>query len=485
MSVRIAALWSMGAQYLSFIIQFVVSVLISRFFLTPAEVGLFSIALAATQLLAVLQEFGLTRYISGREALSNDELRTCASVALIFAWGVAAFVVLLAWPIAAFYGEVRLFQLMLILAGSYLFVPFSVVPSAMLAREMDFRSLFFVNAGSAFVGGITALCLAALGFSAASLAWALIAQAATRALISHWRKPVPLPIPLRLTGAVPIIKFGTEASTLYITGAMGVRTPDLIIGKLISLQAVGLFSRATSLAAQLVTLASGAIGAIFYPAFARLRDRGEPFAPAYYRVAAAYTALIWATMAGLAYGAEPLIQAVYGEKWIGTVPLLRWIALSEFLFVMLPLHVDLPMLMGRTKKLIILNLLDTSASLAFLAVASTKGVEVAAISRLFYGVAWFGLYARFLHEIVAFRWKTLFVIYLKSGLAALFAILPMFLAFQFWVGPSQMTFSQLALVSALGGLTWLASLWLLKHPVFLEFEALGNPAFRKLRSVIQ
>lgn len=40
-SIRGAALWSIGSQYIAFSIQFVVSVLISRFFLTPPEMGLY------------------------------------------------------------------------------------------------------------------------------------------------------------------------------------------------------------------------------------------------------------------------------------------------------------------------------------------------------------------------------------------------------------------------------------------------------------
>ncbi len=45
MSVRGAALWSMSGQYLVFATQFVVSVVISRFFLAPEEVGLWAAAL--------------------------------------------------------------------------------------------------------------------------------------------------------------------------------------------------------------------------------------------------------------------------------------------------------------------------------------------------------------------------------------------------------------------------------------------------------
>lgn len=475
MSVRIAALWSMGAQYLSFLIQFAVSVLISRFFLTPSEVGLFSIALAAAQLLAVLQEFGLTRYISGSPDMSRDTLRTCASVALVFAWGVAAVIALLAGPMAGFYDEARLMPLMLVIAASYLFVPFSVIPAALLSKAMDFRGLFFVNVGSTLVNAALALSLAAAGYSAAALAWALIGQAAARALIAQWMRPAPLPFPLRLKGAMPIFRFGTAASILYVSGAVGTRTPDLIVGKLITLHAVGLFSRATALAGQVVTLVSGAIGAVFYPAFARLRDAGEPLAPGYYRVVASYTALIWATMAGLALGAEPLVRAVYGETWIEVAPLLMWIAVSEFLFVMLPLHVDIPMLLGRTRTLIKLNLLDTGAAIAFLTFAAAYGVEAAAQSRVAYGVAWFIVYARFLQTLIGFEWRIMAKLYLGSGVAALAAVVPMLAAYRYWVGPEAMVFWQLALVSAAGGLCWAAALKLLRHPTWDELSAIAAP----------
>ena len=61
MSVRNAAVWAMAGQYLSFAIQFIASVIISRLFLSPAEVGLFSIGLSAALIASMLQDFGLSR----------------------------------------------------------------------------------------------------------------------------------------------------------------------------------------------------------------------------------------------------------------------------------------------------------------------------------------------------------------------------------------------------------------------------------------
>lgn len=65
MSVRAAALWALVSQYLSFAMQFATSIVLARWFITPAQLGQFSIAFAAVTLVAFLQDFGVTRYVNG------------------------------------------------------------------------------------------------------------------------------------------------------------------------------------------------------------------------------------------------------------------------------------------------------------------------------------------------------------------------------------------------------------------------------------
>ena len=147
MSVRGAAVWAMAGQYLSFAIQFVSSVIISRFFLTPEEVGLFSIAMAAALLVAVLQDFGLSRYISGLPSLDPEEIARCSSIALLFSLVVAGIIVALSLPMARLYAMPDLAPLLVIIGSSYLFLPLAVVPLALMARRMQFRAHFAVNVG--------------------------------------------------------------------------------------------------------------------------------------------------------------------------------------------------------------------------------------------------------------------------------------------------------------------------------------------------
>lgn len=479
MSVRGAAIWAMAGQYLSFAIQFVTSVAISRLFLSPAEVGLFSIGIAAALLVAILQDFGLSRYISGLPALDADEIARCSSVALLFSLAIAGTIAALAWPMAHIYAEPGLLPILLIIAAGYLLLPLAVVPMALMARAMQFRGHFLVNVGGALVQGTVALALAAAGWSALALAWATLASGAARGLIAQALRPAP-PWPLRFDGLRSVLAFGSRSSALYLTGALGTRSPDLVVGKLLGLGAVGLYSRAVSLADQFRLLIAGAIGGVFFPAFARIRDSGQPLGPAYQRVVAGYTAVLWPGMAGLALAAEPLVRLLYGEHWLGVAPLLSRIALLEIFVVTLPLHIDLPILTGRIEKLMVINLVDTTLSVLLLVAGCRWGIEGAATSRLVYGAAWIALYARFMHQVVGFDWKALLGIYARSGVATLAALTPLALTYRFGPGPAQIGPLTLAAASGAGVLAWLAMLGLTRHPAFAEIVDIAEGLLRPL-----
>jgi len=481
MGVRGAAVWAMAGQYLSFAIQFASSVVISRLFLSPAEVGLFSIALAAALLVAILQDFGLSRYISGLPTLGPEDIARCSSVALLFSLIVASLIAVSAGPLAWTYGQPALAPILMIIAATYLVVPFAVVPMARMARAMQFGGHFAVNVGGAITQAAVAVTLAAFGYSSFALAWATLATGCARALIAQVLCPSP-PWPLRIDGLRPVLHFGARSSVLYLTGALGTRSPDLIIGKLLSLRSVGLFSRAVSLSDQFRMLVAGAIGSVFYPAFARIRDRGEPLGPAYLRVCAGYSAIIWPGMAGLALAAEPLVRLLYGAAWLPTAPLLSMIALTEVMLISLPLVSDLPILLGRLNRLLIYNLIDTTLSILLLAIGCLWGVEGAAASRLVYGAAWLCLYWRFMHRLVQFDARALMVIYARSAGATVAAVTPLALAYAFWAPPATIAFPALLGAVVAGGAAWLAAMFVLRHPTLAEFGALasGLPLARRL-----
>jgi O-antigen/teichoic acid export membrane protein len=468
-TVRRAAAWSLASQYATFLIQFAASVIIARFFLPPAEVGLFSIALAAAMVVAVFQDMGITRFVSGQKDMQPEAVGDYAFVAVAIGWAVAAAVALAAPAIARFYGEDRLVELLLLIAASYIIAPFATVPAAMLVRAMDFRALFAVNVGSTAVGYGVALVLAWHGEGAASLAWSVVVIAIVRAIAANVFHPIRPRRPARRAVLAPMLSFSSASFVISVSGAIGQRSQDLIVGRILGLVSTGLFSRASALAGQLSALVSGAISTVFYAAFARKRDAGEPLAAPYLHLIACNTALNWAAMAGLALAAEPLVLLLYGERWAEAAVLLRWMAIGEMLFVAIPLQMDIPILLGRIRTLIWVNLVDTCAAVTILALFATRGVEAAAVGRIAYGVVWWSIYATFQSRLVGFRFADLLAVYARSGLCALAAGAPLLaaLAARGWDG-SGMGLAELVLLSGAGAGTWLIALRLVRHPAWDE-----------------
>ncbi len=480
MSVRAAALLAMASQMSAFIIQFAASVILARFFIDPDELGLFTIAFSFVSLLAVLQEFGITRFVNGEKDLSDEKIRTAFTVSITISWAIAIICVALAWPVSAFYEMPELLPLMLVIAASYFFVPLAIVPMALAHRKLDFVSNTMTENGVVLANAVVAIGLAWKGYGALALAWGAFAQQVARMVISQWRVGFIVPFPPRYEGALPILKFGGFNTVLTGLYQAGGRLPELLIGRLLDTAALGLYTRAFGLAAQLRLLVSGALASVFYPAFARLRDRGDAIGPQYERVTASYCAITWPAMAGLAACAVPIISMLYGERWLGAATPLEWIAISQLLFIAVPLHMDLPILLGKMRPLVWRCAWDTLASIVLLLIGAWFSLEAAAASRVAYGLAWFVIHAPFMQRCTGFRWRMMIRIWALSLLATGFAILPVWLSYLFWASSSEASFGQL-FVSVLAGMAlWLICLRQTRHPAYAEIHGYATAGLNRL-----
>jgi len=481
MSVRTAALWALVSQYASFAMQFIASVVLARWYISPDQLGQFSIAFASVTLVAFLQDFGVTRYINGERDLTPAKLQTAFTISVLFAWGIALLALAAAWPISLFYRDPGMFTVTLIIAASYLLVPLAIVPQATCQRRMDYRSNTMIEVGSALANAGTALTLAILGHGALALAWGAFAQQAARLIVSQWRAGGMLPWPLKIADAKPIFAIGGANTVQVVCSSLSARAPELVIGRMLDTAAVGLFARASGLALQLRLLISGAVTGVFYPAFRRVRDNGDPLGPPYLRVLGAYTGVTWPALAGIAVLAEPLVRLLYGERWIAAAPLLTWIALSQLCYVAVPLYADLPLLLGRMKPLMRRMVIDTALSVVLIAITAPFGLVWVAISRVIHGLLYIAIYAPLMRDMLGMRWRDLASVTARSALATGAAVGPLLASYAFWAGPAETGFVQAAAMTISGIILWLATLHLTAHPLRDEIVDLASIVFSRFR----
>lgn len=373
------------------------------------------------------------------------------------------------------------FPVTLVIAASYLLVPLAIVPQATCQRRMDYRSNSMIEVGSAVANALTAVTLAVMGHGALALAWGAFAQQGARLVVSQWRAGGMLPWPLRIGDARPILALGGTNTVQVLCNSLSARAPELVIGRMIDNAAVGLFARASGLALQLRLLIAGAVTGVFYPAFRRIRDSGEPLGPPYRRVLAAYTGVTWPAMAGIAVLAGPLIRLLYGERWIAAAPLLTWVALSQIGYVALPLYADLPVLMGRLKPLMRCMIAETLLSILLIAASAPYGLEWVALSRVAHAALWVAIYLPLMQRTLDLSFVAVAKVWLQSAVVTIAAVLPVLAGYAIGKGPAELGLAQATATVLCGIALWFAALRLTRHPLLPEIIEMAQALLPVLR----
>ncbi|HET7314995.1 lipopolysaccharide biosynthesis protein, partial [Salinisphaera sp.] len=329
-SIRVALMLSGAQQYTNLLVTFPTIMILSRL-LTPAQVGVYSVAVAFVNLVHMLRDFGTTEYLVQVKTLDRDTTRSAFTVTLLIAWSLAGVIFLASPLIADFFREPGLGSVLRILAITYLMLPIGSTTSALLARDMQFGIRYKINTTALFVQNGLTIGLAWYGWGYYSPAWGAVAGMATTVSgclywgrhhrvrgvgLKQWRE---------------VTRFGVKNTVGTIMNQLGEGAPDFVIGRLLGFSQVGMFSRGYGLVRMFNDNISGAIGAVSYSAFSQRHRDGESAGALFLRSITYITGVGWPFLGFASLMAFPIIRIFFGDQWDTAVPILRFLALASAL----------------------------------------------------------------------------------------------------------------------------------------------------------
>lgn len=451
-------------------VQFLVSLVIARI-LTPAEIGIYSMAVVLVNIAHVFRDFGVSTYLQREDQLTEEKVRSAIGVAYAIAWSIAAALAVSSSWAARYFGYAEIKPVMQILAVTFLFIPFSSVALALLLRDYDARGIALGTLWGTVAHTGTSVILALGGFGAASLAWANLANVAATGLCYLWLRPNKMVYLPRWGDVGGIVRFGSGALFANLVKSINDALPDLVLGKLGSARQVGLVSRANSTVHLFLYLAGSAMTFGSQTYLAKAHHAREPLEPILYRAIALVTAIGWPMLAVTAVAADEIIVGLYGPAWLAAAPAVLPMALMTAIELVFHYKVAAFNAVGRPY-LASIPLLVTAIARVLLAVTLFSGSIVS--------FAWALMLATL---VTAPVWLVLQNRYLGCGLAALArqlapsALLALVAGVLAWLG--------LALANRLGiaapiprvmllavpvGLVWLGLLRALSHPLYAELQ---------------
>lgn len=319
--------WSAIGKLLSQLLSWGSTVVVMRL-LQTSDYGLMAMTMMVITLLSNLNEFGFGSALVRGETLDR---RVCGAVfgAMLT---VAAVLNLALWlsaaPLAAFFNDARLAELLRPAGLIFLISALSTVPESVLRREMDFKAIAYADIASVITTSLTALGLAYAGHGVWALLLGNLAGALVRTLLLHVRSHTRVWPNADFQQLRGLLSYGSNLTASRFTWWFMSQVDVLIGAKLLSTAALGLYSVALTLASLPLQKSMQVVNQVAFSAIAKLKNSGQPLQPELLKGLRGLNLLALPSCALLALLAEPLVLLLIGKQWADAAPALQLIALA-------------------------------------------------------------------------------------------------------------------------------------------------------------
>jgi PST family polysaccharide transporter len=365
--------WNFASRLGSQLFQLGFSIILARL-LTPREFGIIGMLIVFTGFAQALADGGLSSALIHRQDVADIHLSTAFWMQVFVGAMLSALFFLGAPIIADFYYIPVLKPLSRMLSCIFFIQALGLVHNAILMKEFHFKALAVVTIGATLVSGIVGILLARSGYGVWALAWQIVIMTSvTTALLwlqSRWR---PSLIFNRIA-AVDLWSYG-----IYLLGHGSLNYwlrngANLLVGKAIGAQSLGIFSRAYTLMLFPLNNVSTVFGQVMFPALAQEQNDIPRFRQHYLLATRLIALLTFPLMIGVTVLSEPLILLLLGRKWVEVIPILQILSLvGLFQSIISPVGWVFTAL-GRTKAQFYLSIVLAAAFAIFMVVGIRFGI---------------------------------------------------------------------------------------------------------------
>ncbi|MFJ3826793.1 lipopolysaccharide biosynthesis protein [Streptomyces sp. NBC_01232] len=347
-----AAKWSLINTVVMRLGNFATGIILARFFLGPEAWGVYGIAQTVLLVLLSANELGVSLAIVRWEGdprrfaptvLTLSAASSCLLYAVLFAVAPAVAEVL-GSPEAS--GVLRVMCLCVILDG------LSQVPAGFLTREFAQGRRMAVDGLNFVLSTAVTLLLAIDGWGAMSFAWGSVVGNVAALIGCCIAAPGTLKFGWDREQARALLRFGLPLAGASMLALGVVNVDTMVVGSVLDPLALGFYVLAFNISGWPVRIISEAARRVSFAGFSRLADSPQALAAGFSRalgVVMAGTVPICVLLAALA---APVVELVYGERWLPAARALPWLMALGLVRIGCELAYDCLVAIGRRRSLI-------------------------------------------------------------------------------------------------------------------------------------
>jgi PST family polysaccharide transporter len=325
-----AIAWAAGSQFSQQLIQLPVTIVLSRLLL-PRDFGLMAMVLVISQFLVVFVDAGLGAALVHIKVLEQRHISSAFWLNLAGGTFVTIVIAAAAPGVAWLYGEPRLTWLVVVVSVNFVVSSVSIVPIALLQRQMDLRRIAKIQNLAAVAGGAAGIAAAISGAGVWSLVVDVLTTSSAQSMLAMPGSNLHIRYGVDRLASRELWRFGGGQLGFQLVNYWSRNADNLLIGEFVGPRGLGLYDRAYQLMLLPLTQAGFVVSYVLYPALARIQHDHARLKRAYVRTVGVTALVTFPVATGLFVVAPDLVTVLFGPHWYGVAKILRILCLAGLL----------------------------------------------------------------------------------------------------------------------------------------------------------
>jgi lipopolysaccharide exporter len=320
--------WTIGWRFATRAIGFCSTLILVRL-LTPEDFGIVSLSIGFFQALDSVAGFGVEGAIIRVDHADRAIYDAGFTINVVRGVFTSAVLVASAIPVAQFFGNAHLVNVIYVLAAGWAVSAFQNVGIIEFRRRLAFDMEFKIQ----IIPRVLALAVTIPAAFIWHSYWALVAgMVATRLLtvalsyIMHPYRPW-----FGIAGMKHIFGFSFWEWIIGLLNTVGSRADTVIIGRLLGAAAVGVYGVGGEIASLPSSEIVSPLCRALFSGFVAERREGSDGSETLLRVLSLLAMLTFPLSVGLSLVAYPVIRLGFGAEWLGAVPLVQVLGISAMI----------------------------------------------------------------------------------------------------------------------------------------------------------
>lgn len=348
------AIWLLISRFVSNATGFIGMLVIARL-LTPADYGLVAVATSVMIIVSALADLPVATALVQLSDVTDEDYHTAYTLSVMRGLLVCLLICGIAWPVAHFFDDPRLFHLMLALSLYPLILGLKNSFFEKYARAVNFWQEAVIEVAGKVASFAVSVAIAFIFKSYWALALGMIATAVTQFALSFALCP-QLPR-YSLKSFSRIWNYAIWLGVSWFVTRARTQADQLLMGKFLPQAQLGHFSVGNQVAGQINQVASFPIMRSLFAGFSQIRDNTPRLRQAFLSSQALTMTLMLPVGFGLSTLAEPFIHFTLGEKWAPATIVLQYLAPILALNMATEPCKSLGMALGLTRTVFFINLI--------------------------------------------------------------------------------------------------------------------------------